>query len=297
MFKNWQIRLNDTLGYIKNIPGIPPAQFAQLKRTVGNQQTASDQISLGGIRLSPSAQETQRRHALRGLLLCLVWAGGAGARNAITTAKMHYQNASESELRDAIASFFPTQSANAQTAIKAALQPPQAFHAPMIDINNVFKYRRGGMAVKGLVAHAACYESVNLWLYLGGVVSLRWLLAHGNQPGHQIPSQWNWGQQIDQSAKALTIPAGQFCRFFRPPAGLHYTLSIGDGNCVGNHNSQDVIRNWVDGYGSAPTPNISRFSIAGYLATMQALVPSGVNFAPGQKPHVRIAPCVPVNPF
>jgi hypothetical protein len=294
MVKDWRTRLTETIRYIGQIPNLSPAHVAQLQ-PLSTQEWASALISLGGVHPFSSAQDTQRRHALRGLLLCLVW---SAAQDAIPTATRHYQNASEDDLRDAIASFFPLVSGDANAAVAAALRADVPGGGDPITLANVFKYRRGATETSALVTHAACYESVNLWLYLGGVVSLRWLLAHGNQPGLLLPAQWIWGDPIDDPRAAAQIPAGQFCRFHRPPAGLHYTLSIGHGNCVGNHNSQDVSVQWLREYGPAPAPTISRFSIAGYLATTAKLAEDQMKRKPPAKElGLRTARCVPKQPF
>ena len=294
MSKDWRTRLTDTFRYIGTIPSIPPACLAQLQPLAG-QQWVSDLISLGGAQLFSSPAETERRHALRGLLLCLVW---TRVQDTIPVARRHYQSASEEAIRDAIASFFPVVNANAQTAVAATRRASAPGDGGSVDTGNVFKYRRGAPETSALVTYQACYESVNLWLYLGGVVSLRWLLAHGSQPGFSVPAQWSWGQPINLLEEAARVRAGYFCRFHRPPGGmgLHYTLSTGGGHCVGNHNTQEIVVNWLPGYGPAPAPTISEFTIAGYLATTASRVEQALKKTP-QDLGVRIAPCVPKHPF
>jgi hypothetical protein len=294
--KDWRTRLTDTIRYIGTIPSIPPPCLAQLQPLAGRERV-SNLISLGGVQLFSSTEETERRRALRGLLLCLVW---IEAEDTIPAARRHYQSASEEVIRDAIASFFPVVNANAQTAVTATRRASAAGGGGSVDIGNVFKYRRGAPETSALVTHQACYESVNLWLYLGGVVSLRWLLAHGSQPGFSVPAQWNWGQPINSPADAARVHAGYFCRFHRPPGamGLHYTLSTGGGHCVGNHNTQEIVINWLRGYGPAPAPGISEFTIAGYLATMASRAEQALKRpCSAQDLGLRIAPCVPMRPF
>jgi hypothetical protein len=296
MSKDWQIRLTDTIRYIGTIPSIPPASLAQLQ-PLAAQEWVSNLISLGGVQVFASPAETERRRALRGLLLCLVW---TAVQDTIPAAKRHYQGASEAAIRDAIASFFPVANANAQTAVAATRRAAAPGAGGAVSAGNVFKYRRGAPETSGLVAHHACYESVNLWLYLGGVVSLRWLLAHGSQPAFSVPAQWSWGQPITSLADAATIRAGYFCRFHRPPGGtgLHYTLSTGGGHCVGNHNTAEIVVNWLHGYGPAPAPTISEFTIAGYLATTTSRVEQALKRkCSAQDLGLRIAPCVPSHPF
>jgi len=296
MSKEWQTRLTDTIRYIGTIPSIPPAGLAQLQ-PLATQEWVSNLISLGGAQIFSSAEETERRLALRGLLLCLVW---TAVQDTIPAAKRHYQNASKEAIRDAIASFFPAVSANAQTAVAATRRASAAGGGGPVTTANVFKYRRGAPETSALVTHQACYESVNLWLYLGGVVSLRWLLAHGSQPGFNLPAQWTWGPPTNSLEDAARVRAGYFCRFHRPPAGmgLHYTLSTGGGHCVGNHNTQEIVINWLRGYGPAPAPTISEFTIAGYLATTASRAEEALKKKVSvQDLGLRIAPCVPNQPF
>ena len=117
----------------------------------------------------------------------------------------------------------------------------------------------------------ACYESVNIWMYLADVTSLKWIKENGAQSGHALPTFWNWSQPTTSLDTAKNIPAGHIVRFIRGIAGLHYTASIGNGQCIGNHNSSDVCKEWLREHDTAPIGYTSDFSIAGYLATMQDL--------------------------
>jgi len=80
MGKNAQTRLTETFSYLDKITALPTGPYGKFKTAKKTDTAASKRISLGGGHRSTSTpaekRETQRRHALRGLLLCMDWAGG-----------------------------------------------------------------------------------------------------------------------------------------------------------------------------------------------------------------------------
>jgi hypothetical protein len=233
---------------------------------------------LGFRGLATNKEKTRRRRALRALLLCLYWSGN---QNKIEAAKSHYQNLGEDIIKDAVKSFFPLQMANANTVSNASTK-----YSPPIGtnyLNNIHLCRRGAVMVNQVHMGGNCYSAVAIWLYLGGAVSLRWLKEYGGQPAGRVPLPWTWGAATRDLNKAARIPRGMICRFSRDGA-LHYTISVGNGDCMGLNQSMDACVKWERGYGPAPSTICSKFKIAGYLATMQK------EYAPSE---IRTAPCMP----
>ena len=77
MSKDWRKRLDETCNYImNNFAGIDQTLRRDMCRHIrtGNAQQVSEQVSLGH-RFIKRDRETERRTALRALLLCLEWAG------------------------------------------------------------------------------------------------------------------------------------------------------------------------------------------------------------------------------
>jgi len=273
MGKNAQTRLTETFKYLDKITAIPSSPYAKFKSAKKTDVAASKRISLGGgsrgTTTTAEKLETQRRHALRALLLCMDWAGG---QSKIAEAKTYYDKESEVTIKKAIQSFFPLTGKVAQDAVIQAKANKITISGRAIDINTLHKFYREAIQSGKVKLSGACYESVCGWMYLAGIVSLKWMMENGSQPNHALPTAWNWGQPTTSLDAAAQIPAGRIVRFLRGVGGLHYVISIGNGKCIGNHNTGEICEFWLDGYGPAPTRDghTSEFSIAGYLATMQA---------------------------
>ena len=294
MGKNAQVRLTETFKYLDKITAIPSSPYAKFKSAKKNDLAASKRVSLGGGSRGTSTTaeklETQRRHALRGLLLCMDWAGG---QSKIAQAKIDYDKVNESTIKKAIQSFFPITGKNAQDAVIEAKANKITIYGRNIDITNFYKFYREAVKGNKIKMSGACYESVCGWMYLAGITSLKWILDNGNQPRHALPVPWNWGPSITSLETAAQIPAGRIVRFLRDEAGLHYVISTGNGKCIGNHNTGEICEFWLDGYGPAPTRDghTTEFSIAGYLANMQARNRNT------KIPSLRSAPIVPKAPY
>ncbi len=294
MGKNAQTRLTETFKYLDKITAIPSSPYAKFKIAKKNDLAASKRVSLGGgsrgTTTTAEKLETQRRHALRGLLLCMDWAGGqAKIAEAIT----YYDKESETTIKKAIQSFFPIKGKVAQDAVIQAKANKITISGRTIDFKTLHKFHREAIQSGKVKLSGACYESVCGWMYLAGITSLKWMMDNGGQPNHAVPTPWNWGSSTTSLKAAAQIPAGRIIRFLRNENGLHYVISIGNGKCIGNHNTGEICEFWLDGYGPAPTRDghTSEFSIAGYLATMQA---RNRNKA---IPSLRSAPIVPKTPY
>ena len=188
MGKNAQVRLTETFKYLDKITAIPSSPYAKFKSAKKNDLAASKRVSLGGGSRGTSTTaeklETQRRHALRGLLLCMDWAGG---QSKIAQAKIDYDKVNESTIKKAIQSFFPITGKNAQDAVIEAKANKITIYGRNIDITNFYKFYREAVKGNKIKMSGACYESVCGWMYLAGITSLKWILDNGNQPRHQSP--------------------------------------------------------------------------------------------------------------
>jgi len=272
MGKNAQTRLTETFSYLDKITALPTGPYGKFKTAKKTDTAASKRISLGGGHRSTSTpaekRETQRRHALRGLLLCMDWAGGQAK---IAEAKTYYDKKSEATIKEAIQSFFPIKGKVAQDAIIQAKDNKITIYGRGIDFKTLHTHSRKAIKSGTVKLGGACYESVCGWMYLAGITSLKWMMDNGGQPGITVPPAWTWGQSTTSLDAAAQIPAGRIVRFLRDTGGLHYVISTGNGKCIGSHNTGEICEFWLDGYGPAParSGHTSEFSIAGYLATLQ----------------------------
>ncbi|KGJ96669.1 hypothetical protein [Colwellia psychrerythraea] len=273
MSKTAQTRLDDTFKYLEKIQGISKTHLSELKIKYQKDATVSALISIDGSWTRGDNQKN-KRHAGRALFLCMNWYGAA---NKISDAKSYYKNKTENEIVEAVKSFFPLQGKTKQDVVLAAktgIIKPNAGPNSSFNDNNFYKVSRAEILAGRQKFSLACYESVTFWMYTSGLVSLRWLKKFGTQPqGKAVPSSvWRFGPvKVASATDASRIPAGNVIRYFRPPLGLHYVISIGSGKCIGNHNSTDMTnpKVWLSQYGGRPTGHTSEFQIAGYLATMQ----------------------------
>lgn len=292
-------RLTDTLAFIDGIKGIsqlPKASF--LEKHKFNTQL-SRKISLG-FRLANDAAETERRRALRALLLCV----GATKLTAVDPAKRFFAQTTKDDLTEAIKSYFPLAGSDASSVVKI-LQEKKFIPGMGSEAHRgaeFYKYTRGALMNGSVVGSGNCYGAACLFLYLGGVVSLRWLMEWGTQLAGPDPMKpFAFDLKITSPFVAQEIAPGKLLFYWRPPLGIHYTISIGDKNCVGHNNSMDAVLGWPkkeidkDMCGIAPSTTCSTFRIAGYLrASQDALVAQRGN---KNSAYLRVASCVPTDSF
>jgi len=239
-----QKRLEETFDYIKGIRSISLGHFGRMRLPLERDMQAAKAITLGFRGIPTNKQKTQTRHALRALLLCLYW---CGQQNSIQEAKKHYANAGEAELQDAVSAFFPLRNANKTSILSSAISYAPAPSAKLL--TNLHLRGRGAVAGGRIPMGGNCYSAVATWIYLGGVVSLKWLQKYGGQPDDDLPPAWKWGQPFTSLTQAANVPAGSFCRFLRGTSGVHYALAVGGGDCVGLNQSVDACVHWLAGYG------------------------------------------------
>ena len=259
-------RLADTLAFIQGIDGvaeIPRSAFVEAHR---NDIELSRKISLG-FRLIQDRAETERRRALRALLMLV----GACSEGAIAPAKKYLQDKSQGFLVDGIMSFFPLAASDAMSVVRFIKQgtfTPKIGDEKHTQAAEFYKYTRMPLLAnaKGIKGCGNCYGGAALFLYLAGVVSLTWLQKWGTQGGTAEREPFAFGPRITDPGTAADIPAGKLLYFARPYGGVHYAISIGDKNCVGHNNS--AVK-WPENEGPAPITTCSTFTIAGYLKACQ----------------------------
>ncbi|MDR3677431.1 MAG: hypothetical protein P4N24_18235 [Acidobacteriota bacterium] len=290
--KDNQKRMTDTLAFIEGIQGISVVQKNKFILENRNNLQISPRISLGFTLVNNKA-ETERRRALRALLLCV----GTVRDAAINDAKQYFKNKPIDALVDGIKSYFPLTDSDENSVLRIIADPKFTMEmgAEGHNGNEFYKYTRKALMSNEVRRSGNCYGSVCLILYLGGVVSLRWLRKYGSQQGTAAPSNlFTFGPRITEPFVTEDIPKGKLLYYFRPPAGVHFTISIGNKNCVGNNNSMDAVVNWPKDKelcGDAPSTTYSTFRIAGYLKACQDdLVKHNKNRTDA---YIMFASCIP----
>jgi hypothetical protein len=297
--KDDEVRMKETLEFLGRNTAIRAAAEAKLAQY--SRAEVSKQIALGfrGFGAKDLA-ETERRRALRGLLLCLFVSGFPGQ---VEAAREHYWTKTREDILDAINSLFPIAGAGAAQVIEAAgiVRPPLG----QLDTTAIYKYRRGAMLGGSITAGGNCYAGVAQWIYLGGVVSLGWLNQHGGMKPGPVDTEpqagFNWWPRVTSLYAAARIPPGRIV-FFSRRAGagvtVHYALSIRTGVCVGINNPGQVAESWNRTYGIGPLLGgaYSEFQIDGYLATCQELCKEPARER-DRYVFVQDAHCIPVNAF
>jgi len=292
--KDSQKRLTDTLAFMEGIQGIDAGQKNKFISGNRNNIQISPKISLG-FTLVNNKTETERRRALRALLLCV----GTTQEIAINEAKQYFKNRSMDDLVDGIKSYFPLTGSDENSVVKIA----EGKFTPQIGseshtTKDFYKYTRKSLLNNEVRGSGNCYGGATLFLYLGGVVSLRWLLEWGTQAkikskGPEPPEHlFSFGLKIMVPDVVQDIEKGKLLYFCRPHGGVHYAISIGNGNCVG-HNNSEVSKTWPkeEKYGKVPIQTCSTFKIAGYLLACQKELTDAGHLA--SESFVRFASCVP----
>jgi hypothetical protein len=278
------------LAFIEGIQGISVVTKNTFILENKNNIQISPKISLG-FTFTHDKAETERRRALRALLLCI----GTTLETAISGAKQYFKNKSIGDLTDEIKNYFPLTGSDEDSVLRIItdnrfIPKGGAEHHTEAEF---YKYTRKALLGNQLAGCGNCYSGALLFLYLGGVVSLRWLKQHGKQQGTAAPTHlFTFGPRITDPNVAETIPQGKFLYYCRPYGGVHYAISIGNRKCVGHHNSllpfwpQDKVH-----YGDPPGTDYSTFSIAGYLLGCQNELTRAKRKA--EESFVQYASCVP----
>jgi hypothetical protein len=208
------------------------------------------------------------RDNLRAYLLCLC----AFHKDQIDNAKKYFLAAPAADIIDSIKSFSPNPAESMTTAVHAKLQIGRQFKAA-----EVFQYGRKLIRDGKTFVGGNCYQGAIWWLYLGGVVSLRWVSKYGTmsaEPGKEpVPEPYfNWSQAITDLDQADKIPEGRIVFLHRGIGGVHYVLTTGQGLCIALNNPDDVVVRWK-GPPPFPEKNNSQFSLAGLMKTCILLDP------------------------
>jgi hypothetical protein len=286
-------RLNDTIAFLQEVQGVSPVHKNKLILENKNNLKLSGLISLS-MTLNNSQAEKERRRALRALLLCV----GTVSEAAVAPAKQWFNGKPMAELVDGIKSYFPLAGSNAVSVV--GVVTGNGFKPKMGSESHsgaeFYKYTRGALLSGAVEGSGNCYGSMCLFLYLGGVVSLRWLKKWGSQNGTAAPvGLFNFGPKMTEPVFFDRLGPGQLLYYYRPPAGVHYTLSVGHGNCAGNNQSVDAVKNWPKGHGPAPQQTFSTFKISGYLKACQNDLVKAKR--PATEAYVLMASCVPKDRF
>lgn len=250
-------RFNDCIDYIR--VNISAGLAAHLTQTTGGAAgRVGDELSIGtrwDVFSSNRGPLTEKRRALRSLLLCQrvyfsdLWPSMIGmpatptALNYLppnwSTHSINFWKAkSEAEICDGIRMFTAT-SSNAATTVPFAKKG-----APGATIPALLCDRRTFAGT----ATSTCYDAVMLWLFLGGLVSMKWLQQYRNAntkvgltaafgQGKTI-----WSGDFDGTTPLENVPAGHVIHIFEHEDSWrgHWMISTGgDGACGVNNNNEN----------------------------------------------------------
>jgi hypothetical protein len=296
--KDSQKRITDTLAFIEGIQGIDVGQKNKFISANRYNIQISPKISLGFTLVNNTA-ETERRRALRALLLCV----GTLDESVINEAKLYFKNKPVDDLIDGIKSYFPLAGSGEDSVVKIITEgkfTPQIGES--FTVNQFYKYTRKALLRNEVRGCGNCYGGACLFLYLGGVVSLRWLRLWNTQAkikakGPEPPEHlFSFGFKISVPEVAEDIAKGKLLYYCRPYGGVHYAISIGNGKCVG-HNNSEVSKNWPKGddKDKPPITTCSTFKIASYLKACQNELLNANHLA--SESFIRFASCVPTAGF
>jgi hypothetical protein len=279
--KNWNTRWTDTINYLNlnfPCPGLTDRLGAHIERTVpaGMRKSISTQLSLGkrtdGEDDPHYAGNTNKRHALRGLLLCqrvyfsTLWAKRTENRvdyvpntDALTPdwkirSLAHWGNASEVDLLSAIGMFAPVADANrADLAAAAQAGPPDGSKNEIA--GNVTLTRSRSCCIG---AAETCYRGVLAWLLQSGIVSLRWFMTDTAPNGEEACNRlfgegvdvWNKDTPFRNNSVLPLVGTGYILHMWTEQMGIpgwngHWVISNGDGTICGVNNGEIDTRDEV----------------------------------------------------
>jgi hypothetical protein len=222
----------------------------------GRETTISEDIALGPrFTLFQSAQailaQTQKRHALRALLLCQRVFFSDLAPSLISTSAPcnrlpqnwkeqslnFWKNRSEMEIRQALRMFVST-SHNIDLIANAALAGKPSWPESYLTTT------RENFTGKPV---STCYQAVMVWLFKSGFASLQWLLkCRTANTKDTLTAAFGVGRVIWQGSFAdnqtlPAIPRGHIVHIFQDPASWngHWMLSIGNGQAAGCNNNDE----------------------------------------------------------
>jgi hypothetical protein len=237
-------------------PGVPRYQIA-------------DELSLdyktGQRFVGPHLSSADKRHALRGLLLCQrvyfsdIWAKKTTNRveygpdpyslvpNWKTLSLDHWSMKSEHQIRSGIAMFMPVAGATAADVSKVAKEGPPVGTPPEI-AGNLYLSRTD---TKSPGSAETCYRGVLAWLLRSGVVSLRWFMRD-TAPNGEIACNrlfgageevWAAGRHFEDTSQLPLVEQGYIVHMWTEQMGIagwngHWVVSNGDGRVCGVNNGE-----------------------------------------------------------
>lgn len=235
----------------------------------GREQAIGNELSLG-MRWdafssnSNQAANTQRRHALRALLLCQriyfseLWPclmGTTATRQPVHWLSTDWKEQSarfwgakaELEIQKGLRMFTITSQNVNSVADKAILGHPSTPSMPFLTATRE--------SFNGDQATATCYDAVMLWLFLSGIVSLRWLLRYRNANTQETLTEafgsgrTIWEGPFGEGDVFPDVPRGHIVHIFENRSSWrgHWMVSTGAGKSAGCNNNDEnppVSRNY-----------------------------------------------------
>jgi hypothetical protein len=263
--KDWDTRWKATIAYLNT--GFTQRIGDHIKAIVhshGTRQTISLELSLGS---RPDGEDdptydanTEKRHALRALLLCQrvfhsnLWTrqgadsayANALAQNWKILSLQHWKNKSEAEIREGIGMYAPTPKGSREKLQKVAFAgaPNRVRWDGNLTVSRKDKVTLG--------YGDTCYVGIQGWLVRSGLVSLRWFLQNRNPSNQQAcdllfgTGNEVWRGRFDpaQDGKAVRaviakIPLGSIVHIWSPQHtnwNGHWVVTNGDGTICGVNN-------------------------------------------------------------
>jgi hypothetical protein len=274
--KDWDKRWDETVNYLDGVTttGLVGTHINSIVTTDVKRKEISKQLSLGsradGEDDSGVDANTNKRHALRALLLCQrvyysadTWAKASDPNGNSETVGMHPQEdlpddwkrdslnywrpRTEAEIQDGIRMFEIVPGAKAADVKSAAYRSrPNNVVLP----GNLFLSRRD---VDTVGSGVICYVGVQGWLVRSGVVSMRWF-EQNSSPNGKIGCDLLFGQGMllwdgpitDDDVKKVRplcerVPAGFIVHIWSPDNSNwngHWVVSNGDGTISGVNNGE-----------------------------------------------------------
>jgi hypothetical protein len=275
--KNADTRWQETINYLNaKFPcaGLPQKlgdHIGSIVRAGPTRTNISNELSLGfrsdGTDDAGYAGKTEKRHALRGLLLCQrvyysnLWAKQSEDGQGLHVIPFHALKPNwkkeslnfwgmrpEIDILSGIGMFAPVQGATRQDLQTAAYAgaPNGAILPGNLTLSRTDQYTVG--------AGVTCYVGVQGWLVKSGLVSMRWLMSNA-APNKQVGcdllfgpgvERWNGQFRPDQGDRVPQIGAGYVVHIWSPQNynwNGHWVITNGDGTICGVNNGEihDVI--------------------------------------------------------
>jgi hypothetical protein len=274
MGKDWNVRWTKTIDYLNQHSAGATLRLGDHIETLvptGMKKAISEQLSLG----SKARGSDDKRHAMRGLLLCQrvyysdLWAKktfGAGADQFIADAWVldpawktrsvgFWGGKGEDDILKGIEMFVPAQGATrAKLAEVARKSPPSGEHGEELP-GNLF-LSRADTKTKG--AAETCYNGVVAWLLQSGIVSMRWVMRDSAPNGEASCDRhfgtgetiWQASTPFKDDSRLPVVPEGYLLHMWDTGKAVrggpscwngHWVVSNGDGTVCGVNNGEKKL--------------------------------------------------------